>query len=1281
MIGDLLHFPCYMRSAQKYLVLGLTLIVSISYAQRGKDGNRTVNTANAIVNEYTTLTANAFSGDASITVAASGLNTNSRFAGALASGDLIMIIQMQGATILGQPDAGVPTISDPNDSTWGSVVDYNNCGNYEFCEVSSVPNITTITVDCDLKNNYTIAGKVQIVRIPRYNTLTITAPGILSCQAWNGASGGILSVEVLGNTILNTGAKINVSGRGFRGGALFTASGGPVTTTIYSCVSLNVGTNKGEGIAGYDTDYTPYGGKFCRGAGANAGGGGNFWNCGGGGGANAGQIASWTGQGNPDNSVAAWTTAWSLEYTAFPSSTSSGGGRGGYSFSSSNQDATILGPGRPGFTNAWSGSFRYNLGGLGGRPLDYSTGKIFLAGGGGAGEQDNNQGGAGGAGGGIIYFTSYGTISGSGNDSIISNGNNGGNSINTGSNQGKDAAGGAGGGGTIILNSVGAVSGVAIKANGGIGGYQLRNTSAFFPLGEAEGPGGGGGGGYIAVSNGTPVQQALGGASGFTESPHLTEFLPNGATRGGAGLTSQPITIFTFSVADVTICSGNTATLTATFTGTVPGGTTVKWYSTLVGGISLGTGNPFTTPVLITTTTYYAETCPGNYRIPVIVTVNSGLTPTISGTTSICNGQSTTLTANGGTTYSWNTGATATAITVTPASTTTYTVTATTGGCTGATTVQVTVAAGLLPTISGTTSICNGQSTTLTANGGTTYSWNTGATATAITVTPASTTTYTVTANTGGCTGATTVQVTVAAGLLPTISGTTSICNGQSTTLTANGGTTYSWSTGATTAVITVTPVSTTTYTLTATTSGCTGSTTIDVTVAAGLSPTISGTTSICNGQSTTLTANGGTTYSWNTGATTTAITVTPASTTTYTLTATTSGCTGSITAEVIVTASLSPTISGTISICNGQSTTLTANGGTTYSWSTGATTAVITVTPASTTTYTLTATTSGCTGSITVEVTVNPTPVPTISGTTTICSGNSTTLTASGGGAYMWSAGGATTSSITITPSSSITYTLTVTNGTCSNTAVQTITVIPPVVADIAGNNSCLGSSAILTASGGGTYVWSTGETTTSIIVVPSVSTSYTITASVGSCSGTASYMVIVDTLPVVTISPDVTITFGSNITLNVSGGGIYNWSPSIGLSCSNCANPIASPAQTTQYCATVTGSGGCSDVKCVTVTVDIKCGEVFVPNAFSPNNDSENDLECVFGNCIETMTFVIFDRWGEKVFESSDPKQCWDGMYKGKVMNTAVFVYYLNATLINGENIKKKGNISLVR
>ncbi len=634
-----------MRIFYSFLLFVFCFSTSSSFGQRGIDGNKTINALNTIVNEYTTLTANAAAGATTITVAASGLNANSRFGAGntLAPGDLIMIIQMQGATILGAPDAFTPTISNPNNATWGAVTNYNNCGKFEYCQVNAVPaGGTSIVVDCGLTNSYTAAGKVQVIRIPRYNTLLIQSPGVLSCQAWNGTTGGVLAVEVYGNTSITAGGKISTTGTGFRGGALFTTTG-RTTTGLYSCVSLDVGTNKGESVAGYDTDYTPYGGKFCRAAAANGGGGGNVWNCGGGGGGNA-SLAAWTGQGNPNNTVAGWTTAWNLESASFSTSTSSGGGRGGYSFSSSNQNATTLGPGTIGVTNAWGGSYRYNLGGLGGRPLDYSTGRIYLGGGGGAGEQDNNQGGAGGAGGGIIYITSYGTITGSGNDSIISNGANGGSTNIAGFNAGKDAGGGAGAGGTILINSVGAVSGIFIKANGGIGGNQLQGTVG---LGETEGPGGGGGGGYIGLTSGPAAgsQQALGGINGITQSPQLTEFTPNGATMGGAGLTNQAIIrVDTISAANATICSGNTATLTATINGAIVA--TINWYAAATGGTSIGTGSTFTTPVLATSTTYYVGFCPGTYRIPVVVTVNTSPTTSLAGPNQSVCATSATLAGN-----------------------------------------------------------------------------------------------------------------------------------------------------------------------------------------------------------------------------------------------------------------------------------------------------------------------------------------------------------------------------------------------------------------------------------------------------------------------------------------------------------------------------------------------------------------------------------------------------------------------------------------------------------
>ena len=242
-------------------------------------------------------------------------------------------------------------------------------------------------------------------------------------------------------------------------------------------------------------------------------------NGGGGGGANGNNGVAWNGQGNPDVSDPTWTAAWNLDPTLNATTTSSGGGRGGYSFGRNNQDALTVAPGDA----SWNGNNRRERGGLGGRPLNFDdAGRLFFGGGGGAGDSNNNQGGSGGSGGGLIYVLAN-NVSGAG--TIVNNGNPGENTQGGGNN---DAPGGGGAGGTVVL-SANTLAGVSFTANGGVGGDQLSLGN------ENEGPGGGGGGGVIAVSGGTVTTSAAGAANGISESGGVTEFTPNGATRGALG--------------------------------------------------------------------------------------------------------------------------------------------------------------------------------------------------------------------------------------------------------------------------------------------------------------------------------------------------------------------------------------------------------------------------------------------------------------------------------------------------------------------------------------------------------------------------------------------------------------------------------------------------------------------------------------------------------------------------------------------------------------------------
>ncbi|MDF3028889.1 MAG: hypothetical protein K0S23_3196 [Fluviicola sp.] len=447
--------------------------------------------------------------------------------------------------------------------------------------------------------------------------------------------------------------------------------------------------------------------------------------------------------------------------------------------------------------------------------------------------------------------------------------------------------------------------------------------------------------------------------------------------------------------------------------------------------------------------------------------------------------------------------------------------------------------------------ICSGGSATLTASGAASYSWSppTGLSATTgatVTASPASTTTYTVTGTTAGCTSSGTVTVTVAP-LTVGVSPNTSICSGASTTLTATGATNYTWSpatglSSTTGASVTANPTTTTTYTVTGTTGSCSSSATVTVTVTP-INVTVSPNANICSGAAANLTASGATNYSWSpptglsasTGAN---VSASPASTTTYTVTGTTGTCSNTATVTVTVTP-LALTLSPNATICNGASTTLTAGGATNYSWSppsglSSTSGASVTASPATTTTYTVSGTSGSCTSSLSVTVTVTPVTV-TVTPNTSICDGASTTLTAGGNATnYTWSPttglSSASGTSVTANPTTTTTYTVTGTSGSCSNTASMTLTV-NPVPTVIASNNGplCEGSMMQLQANSlpGTSYTWSgpngfTASTQNgSIPATLSAAGMYTVTTSLNGCTSSTTTNVVINSTQVPVITP----------------------------------------------------------------------------------------------------------------------------------------------------------------
>jgi gliding motility-associated-like protein len=189
--------------------------------------------------------------------------------------------------------------------------------------------------------------------------------------------------------------------------------------------------------------------------------------------------------------------------------------------------------------------------------------------------------------------------------------------------------------------------------------------------------------------------------------------------------------------------------------------------------------------------------------------------------------------------------------------------------------------------------------------------------------------------------------------------------------------------------------------------------------------------------------------------------------------------------------------------------------------------------------------------------------------------------------------------------------------------------------------------------------------------------------------CKDTATQNIIIDPLPTVTMPSQMTIQVGfpAQIPATYSAGtDSWTWTPATGLSCTDCAAPIAGPKFNTTYRVNFTNDKGCTNSDTILVIVVCKDGNLFIPNTFSPNGDGSNDVFYPRGKGLYSIRVLrVFNRWGEVVFEKRDfpvnnPAYGWDGTFKGKKPQADVYVYQAEVFCDNGELIVLNGNIALI-
>lgn len=500
--------------------------------------------------------------------------------------------------------------------------------------------------------------------------------------------------------------------------------------------------------------------------------------------------------------------------------------------------------------------------------------------------------------------------------------------------------------------------------------------------------------------------------------------------------TCNPLPVVTTTASNPVICVGFSTSVSGI------GADTYTWTSPIING------QAFTPTISSNYTVVGTNTltgCTSTNLAVQSITVNQSPTLTASASTlTICNGKTSTLTASGANTFTWNPGiVTNSSSVVGPSTNTTYSVSGTsTAGCLSSNTIALTLTVNALPTVTASSSnsfVCDGFTTSLIGSGANTYTWTSGILNNTAFVPPSSGATYSLsgTFTLTGCTSTNAASQSIVVNPIPTlaVASDSVICYGDSYSISVSGAATYTWLPGTLSgSLVVVSPTSTTSYSVVGTsTAACTSTNSAIQTISVNPLPSLS---------------------------------ITPSSTL----------------------------------ICSGSSVNLSGAGANTYTWTNGISNATA-FSSTITSTYSLSGTSlAGCTSSNSAFITVSVNPLPLITASSSkpvICIGDQSSLIAAGALSYTWSGG--VTNTVVFNPTVTTTYTVVGTDAnTCTNAAVASITVhnLPDLIISSTNSASCEGETNTITVSGASTYTWSGGQNVTSIYINPIITTSYSVNA-----------------------------------------------------------------------------------------------------------------------------------------------------------------------------------------